>query len=623
MRDWDSTASAYKVDLDRELDETDEEYQARVFIAEEVMREAELRLRAMASVFEKADRILSGLDIAINLKPVTTDGPVAWSDGLNITLNSDKLGDYSDESLQSLYGVNYHELCHILYTPRAGSEIVKWVIENNYQREFNFLEDQRIETLFVGRYPSSRKFVEAAVLRYAIQVSDKWNLADWHLHQAFPLIHGRKFLDKELRDHVKEQYATVKGAESAETIAKIIDTYRMLAFPKDTQTAKVLIKAFAESNALQGNAFSGSCAYREAMVKGRAVKPSDQGVDLQKSNVLEAKDSINDKSGDDSGEQAPSQPQSTEAGDYVNNHEKSVELGKDVRDLINSALNELTNDREVKGELNAFRKAVAKSDSLRLKTRVTNYEPAKPSTSDITAARTFSDVLKELEAEAEAAWELETPSGKLNMTRAMHAGVNDLPRMFDRWYEGSDAVDIEAAILLDHSGSMGGRIDAATRSLWSIKRALESIESSVTAYSFNHVSRVLYAPNERAEPNEIKYIPAEGNTNPVKALEETELIMSASQRKTKLLFIITDGMWDGEKTANECIARMKQDGVLTVLVFIGNLRELEFMSKERKLEEMRRYTHGADIYRVISEPRDLVRVAQDVVATHLKGKISR
>ena len=58
-------------------------------------------------------------------------------------------------SVANLRGLNFHELSHILYTPRQGSEIVTWVKENDLFKAFNALEDQRIETLFTSRFPST------------------------------------------------------------------------------------------------------------------------------------------------------------------------------------------------------------------------------------------------------------------------------------------------------------------------------------------------------------------------------------------------------------------------------------------------------------------------------------
>ena len=123
------------------MKERDEETQVR-----------SVRLNALCRVYEQADRVLSGDPVIVKVVP---DGPApAWSDGASISINASQIEDMDLETLTQVNGLNYHELAHHLYTPRRGTDLMKWVLDNNYMQAFNMLEDQRIETLLVARYPS-------------------------------------------------------------------------------------------------------------------------------------------------------------------------------------------------------------------------------------------------------------------------------------------------------------------------------------------------------------------------------------------------------------------------------------------------------------------------------------
>jgi hypothetical protein len=84
----------------------------------------------------------------------------AWSGASTVTFNSRVIGDLNDaKSIAGVKGLDLHEISHILYTSREGSEIFDFVSDNNYFMAYNALEDQRIETLFTAKYPSTIELV--------------------------------------------------------------------------------------------------------------------------------------------------------------------------------------------------------------------------------------------------------------------------------------------------------------------------------------------------------------------------------------------------------------------------------------------------------------------------------
>ena len=94
--------------------------------------------------------------------------------------------------------------------------------------------------------------------------------------------------------------------------------------------------------------------------------------------------------------------------------------------------------------------------------------------------------------------------------------------------------------------------------------------------------------------------------------------MTASTRKTKLLFMLTDGYFNSDMN-DATIQRMNKLGVDTTIVFLSyNAETIMTDSTPEELNEMR---HEANNFIAITKPLDLVKVAKAVVRNHLvKGK---
>lgn len=607
----------------RLADETDEEYEDRLDYEAEIERDQEARFRAIAAVYEKADRILTEDPLTVKLTN-SPDKPAAWSDGRTITLNTAVLSNVDDSDLVSLHGANWHEVCHILFSPRAGSEIMKWVVQNEYLQAFNILEDQRIETLFTARFPSTRPFLEATILRYV--ANEPWNQSKRNefIEMAHPLLRGRRYVSKAFRNRIETDYTRIMGADTVSKVNRLVDEYRLLIFPKDTTNAKRIVEEFAEFVSNNPYLYNpGQCANREPMKIGRADPMSAQTADKDRANDMRDGGTFDSDLDNDT---YPSNG-ADDSDEKLNNQELPERGSNDeLIELINNILTTIESSKEVRAETRVFRKAVQQVETVNSTIKITEFGVSSPKAEDVTAAKEFGSALRLIEEEAQPMWERQTPTGKLNISRAMSSDINDINRMFDRWYEGSDAVDIEAAVLLDRSGSMSAQMNDACRSLWTIKRGLERVGARVTAYTFGSTSRLLYSAGEKAAPGEIRTMYGSGGTNPVKALEETEFIMEASERATKMVFLITDGWWEGTIYADKLIRRMQNMGVFVTVVFIGNLDYLEKLSAEgdqKAAKELASLTHGANMVRAVQSTKDLVKVARTVVTKYLKERVGR
>src|SRR5690606_29089197 len=150
------------------------------------------RLETMARVFTRIDRTLSGMEVSCHVGDAPSMAP-AWSDGKHITFNARAIGDVTNiDDIIKLNGLNYHELSHILYTPRAHEPFTKKILNEGLFPVFNILEDQRIETLFTGMYPGTRPYFVMTFMKYCLAEPNM-------LPEVFPLAWGRRYLPADLQ----------------------------------------------------------------------------------------------------------------------------------------------------------------------------------------------------------------------------------------------------------------------------------------------------------------------------------------------------------------------------------------------------------------------------------------
>lgn len=206
----------------------------------------QLRLGRHSSVYQTADRILTNQDVTCVFNDSEQPFP-AFNDGSVITFNTKVIDTSdldSDEFLIQVTGLNYHEVAHLLWTPRQNCEFMKQVTANNVLIAFNILEDTRIEALLVSKYPSTVPFLLKATYDYFMDNQNPF---------MFAIIGGRTYLPKDLVDLLYQQFAMTVGEEVALEIVGIINRYRTLSLPKQGDEGLILIKRFAELLNAEGN----------------------------------------------------------------------------------------------------------------------------------------------------------------------------------------------------------------------------------------------------------------------------------------------------------------------------------------------------------------------------------
>ena len=579
--------------------------------------ERQNELDSIASVYQTADKIITGEDISVSVTADTEMKTTAMNNGKDIIYNASLIEDLDSETITSLHGTNYHEVAHILFSPRAGSTLGQFAKEQKVIRSFNMLEEARIENLMIAKYPSTRLFLETAITSYLL----KDDPSEWG--EAFPILTGRKYVDVDIRQAVADKFINKYGVDVAQRVQDIVHAYSSLVFPTDFTKAKDLLTMFADivgRDTEQTDMKSGEHGERMVGANGRPASAKEQARLQKRAEQSQEPTELLQKG---QGVGGNSTEENTDTKQYTQDDER-------IAKKLNERMNEIKNDSAVKREVSETRKAISGNEDIKSIIKKAELLEMTPSQVAVSYARRFGTELERLVRNNDPMWDSRTPSGKLNISRTMNPDVNSIGEMFDQWNIGNDNSDIEAVMLLDNSGSMGGYMTEVCQNAWIIKRGVETIEGSVSVFAFDHESKKIYDKTERALPSKFRYINSRGNTAPFRTLIEAERILTASDKSIKILFMLTDGDWSDNEECDKVIKRLNQLGVLTCLVFLSDYtrwQDIINASKDPSNENHEYYSrrisewrHGVKVFRAVTKPRDVLDVANDLVTSTLERK---
>jgi uncharacterized protein YegL len=614
---------------------------------ERARTEAELkrqRLERFVQFFGRVNSAFTFRKVSVKVEDSPLGAP-AWSGASEVTFNSRLIGDLDDaRSIASVKGLDLHEISHILYTPREGSEIFDYVRENKFFMAYNCLEDQRIETLFTSKYPSTIEWFTATILIHFVEKPEAFE-------SSYPLLRGRRYLPTELRARSRNAYS---NQDDLDELCEIVDTYRTLLFPADTEKGKELVRRFHDLLPKQempdesGQGVKVTIKIKDPFGHGerpsegletsstsRPISPKKQEKDRDRSAKLDKEDDADLaellKSSDaleleidlddfDDADDSDIDLDDADDADLDSENESDNEssggtgagdkAGKIVDTVINDLLDDLLNNKDVANEINNILRQLGGLPSLATNnSKEPALAPVKAITPDATthhASLSFGRELERLKALYEPAWDKYEPQGRLDANRYMRG--DDLDTVFDRWNEGrDDATEIECVILLDNSGSMSGfKARNAYRAMYAIKRALDRINANCTVLTFNDEVKTLYRTNDKAT-SVIRDAGTGGGTVIDSALQRATKILAETEKPVRIFFAITDGDWSGNQDSNhETIQRMSRAGILTAFAFIPEENE----SKRPLTQET---SHYCEIGAIVHNPLDLISMVRSIV----------
>jgi len=613
------------------------------------------RVERLTRYFARVNSALTFRKITVNVEHASLEAP-AWSGASDITLNSRLISDLNNGvSVANLRGLNFHELSHILYTPRQGSEIVTWVKENNYFTTFNALEDQRIETLFTSRFPSTVDWFVVTIATYFVNDENAFKT-------SYPLLRGRKYLPLEIRE---ESLRLFPYQDLVPELCEIVDEYRTLVYPRDTERGKELIERFhnlfpksghgnghgehgngegengeqtvrdyndlAEwekdlladmENNPSGNGKGGTIVLNcpmghgvrptegiESSINSRPQPAKQQSRDSERAKQLDKTVSDETKSQTKSDSQSKSQPQTQGGNSAGNDTNKTIAI-------LNTAITDILDKDSVRQEIENVIRIVngqsALSTNNLTEPELAEYRSILPDSKTQSASLSFARELERLKAQFDPAWDKYESRGKLNASRFIRG--DDLDTVFDQWNMGrEDVTEIECVIALDNSGSMGGsKATNAYRAMYAIKYALDKIGANCSVLVFNSYTTTLYRASDRAN-NSVRDCGTTGATNAEYAVKYATKLLAESEKPVKLFFAITDGEWSDTSLCDPEIKKMNNAGVLTAFAYIPEENEHVVLTHEK--------AHFCEVGSVIRNPFDLVGMARTIVRNAIGRRV--
>ena len=606
--EYESAVKDWELDI---LGLTRKEYEEQK--AQEQIRQE--RLQRFTQFMGRVNSAFTFRKVTVKVENSPIEAP-AYSGASQVTFISRLLGDLSTpKEIAGIKGLDLHEVCHILYTPREGSEIFEYVRDNDLFMAYNALEDQRIETLFTSKYPSTIDWFTSTILIHFVDNKKAFTT-------SYPLLRGRRYLPTELRAKSRNAYP---HQHQIDEISEIVDAYRTLIFPADTETGKDLIRRFNDllpkgqggqggegGEGEEGGSETGSeCGRVKVKVKindpfghgnrphegiesdptSRPVAPKKQERDRDNAKKRDFEDDadladeMNDSSTDLGGD----------AGD---------DAGDELETMMNDLLDEILNDNDVANEINDILRQISGLPSLATNSSTepskVNYGSINPDANTFQASLSFGRELERIRADFDPAWEKYESQGRLHAHRYLRG--DDLDTVFDRWSEGKDDVtEIECVILLDNSGSMSGsKASNSYRAMYAIKRAFDRINANCTVITFNDQANTLYRANDKAGAT-IRDARTGGGTVPDTAIQYATKLLAETDKPIRIFFAITDGDWSGNSDLNhDAIRKLGRAGVLTALAYIPDQNESTTTINK----------HECEIATAVKNPLDLIGMAR-------------
>ena len=612
------------------------------------LTDGEQRLRTMTSlagVFERMMRIMTGRAVRTTVVDDVNKPYAAWTvqDGRNpdtVHFNMSNIGPLKTAAdIVRVTGLAHHERCHISYTPAfptTGNNPMTAVFKKNGSpayHVFNILEDQRIESGDVARWPSSRHYYNAMIAGYILSGSED------EMKLAWLLVHGRRYLGQQIRDAMEGVF---KYPEHVPEAKRIIDAYRVLNLFQygDQAIAAALVQDMVDllytampeqpdyghhaeivlvpgSRAAQAGDKEGASqaaakvrigtdekAAKDDRGDGSSSSSEDEDEDEDEDDKGQGPDSFDfdaDDDFDDEGDGDDGDDGEGGSGEGYSNAKsgggQGASAGGDpseanpnaIHEMLKQIIQSAVTSEYVRGEIKRSMEAVRNNEHHDTVGGHHGWHTqSRPDT--VIAAATLSRRLERMRAEMDPGWETHQDSGRLSVRRAS-AQTPKIDELFDLWQEGNtDAVDIETVLIADVSGSMSSYNYELASAMWSIKRGHDKIGASCTVFSFDDHAYLVWKARERAVTNKFPILPTTGGTAPRRALIESARILSASKRKRKMFIALTDGIWSDQNQiwdyqthtyrdnygppANDIIAEMNGHNVLTAMVFLTGARDV-------------------------------------------------
>lgn len=582
-----------------------------------------IRLAQLSAVFAKADSALAGRRVTVEVRQNTDESvPAYTAEGRHI-----KIMEFPGQNMTSTKGLvvanglNYHELCHVMYTPGQGTRLLREVVQAGLHPAYNVLEDQRIESIITTKFPSTRPYLTATCAEYFITRAD-----DAMKDQAWTIISGRKYLPKNMRHALRSRFVKATSPKLAADFDRVIGEYRQLRFgvmpsqlvvdeamrlikeyddllTKSGLSAPSLPNPFAHgARPVAGTGGGGKGAEVDVNVPAGAVDKADKGGNSGAENGAEGNgEGGKDKSGG--------------SGAGTGGTGPDGDLDRALKSTLESVMSNTDVQIEVKAQSKTVNSRGRHFDGL-LPTAAHNT--VRPDSTIAAQSRSFAKQLSRLVVDQDPGFERHKDSGRLNINRVLRG--DSIDSVFDQWSEGKqDAESLEVVVLLDASGSMDHQMRGACEAVWAVKNAVDSLPSHAarcTVIKFDTSAKFLYRPNDRST-HEARAIGTGGGTNPHSALQEAFRILALTDRHKRILITVSDGAWSYPDESEAIIRKINKLGAVTAALFLSKVSAETFNSWNE--DTRKNYQHACQMLVIGSEVGAITKLGKQLVKQAIKG----
>lgn len=199
-------------------------------------------LEGLRRSLQTTGRILYHKDMVVKFSDDVRGLP-ACSTKKELVINLGRIEDpLSNKGLATILGLTYHEIAHMLYSPKNLMELRYHIPAGTtepkfFHKAYVFLEEARVETLYASRYPRVRNWLTYPVTKFLIDDRNAWDT-------AFLLLHGRRYIPAHIRKMFHDIFKKHPNSHAAD-FARMIDEYRVLSLTKAeglSKAASVIVK---------------------------------------------------------------------------------------------------------------------------------------------------------------------------------------------------------------------------------------------------------------------------------------------------------------------------------------------------------------------------------------------
>jgi len=479
---------------------------------------------------------------------------IAFTDNKSIYLNFKEIksmlnSDSYDEFLLLLKALNYHELCHNLYTKYNARKIDK-----SLTLVMNILEDQRVENLFFHTYKKTKYYFSNMYNETMIK-----NITKESSKMLYLLMYGRRFIldNKKIMKMIKDEFIKNETInDKIPQLEEIIDEYLITTnVAKQIELGKKFLSLLTISNLMGMDKLVDKDVYNTE--NSKAISANENSA------THKVKVSI-----DNEIKQTTKKEKKNEFEQIVNTHEKIINAMKSESIKTQNKISK--DNKNMKNIMKKEGFGIGKNKESERKDKHPRDYNFLPTDINNIQLKRIENTIKRLRIDIDNKTLYKQKKGKISMRNAMMNRSYLLNDFKEHIPSIRNKVNLDVTLLLDSSGSVhNDSFNVALKTAWTISKTIENTNGKSRILEFSNDYAVIKERHEKTE-NALWGRRFRGGTQPALALENIYTDLKNNERENKALFLLTDGGYDDFERVHTTIKKIRDIGVFVVFIFVGH-----------------------------------------------------